>query len=93
LFTFWQLSPIFGEKIGVFLKYQCFDPFSDYMEVILVKIAPFLHFGENYNIGPRYDGVCDKDGCDFASYRMNDHTFFGRGSGFAIDTTQKEPIL
>jgi hypothetical protein len=24
---------------------------------------------------------------------MNDHTFFGRGSGFAIDTTQKEPIL
>ena len=29
----------------------------------------------------RYDGVCDKDGCDFASYRHGDKSFFGRGSG------------
>jgi len=29
--------------------------------------------------GQRYDGVCDKDGCDFNSYRMGDKTFLGPG--------------
>ena len=41
----------------------------------------------------RYDGVCDKDGCDFGSYRLNDHKFFGRGSGFAVDSTQKVTVV
>ncbi|KAH9812693.1 family 7 glycoside hydrolase [Melampsora americana] len=27
----------------------------------------------------RYGGICDKDGCDFASYRLGDHDFFGPG--------------
>ncbi|TFK96197.1 glycoside hydrolase, partial [Pterulicium gracile] len=27
----------------------------------------------------RYKGVCDKDGCDFNSYRMGDKNFFGAG--------------
>jgi Glycosyl hydrolase family 7 len=27
----------------------------------------------------RYGGVCDKDGCDFNSYRMGDKTFLGVG--------------
>ena len=38
--------------------------------------------------GQRHTGVCDKDGCDFNPYRMGDHTFFGPGSSFTIDTTQ-----
>merc|ERR1719235_2758540 len=28
--------------------------------------------------GERYKGVCDKDGCDFASWRMGGRTFYGR---------------
>ncbi|RLN92079.1 hypothetical protein BBJ28_00010194, partial [Nothophytophthora sp. Chile5] len=35
----------------------------------------------------RYDGICDKDGCDFNPYRMGNKTFFGPGSEFTIDTT------
>ena len=27
----------------------------------------------------RYNGVCDRDGCDFNSYRMGDETFFSKG--------------
>jgi len=34
----------------------------------------------------RYAGVCDKDGCDFNSYRMGDTTFFG--PSMTVDTTQ-----
>jgi len=36
----------------------------------------------------RYDGVCDKDGCDFNPWRMGDRTFYGEGSDFTIDTTK-----
>jgi len=34
----------------------------------------------------RYDGVCDKDGCDFNSWRMGNHTFIG--PGMLVDTTK-----
>jgi cellulose 1,4-beta-cellobiosidase len=34
----------------------------------------------------RYSGVCDKDGCDFNSYRMGDQTFLGVGK--TIDTSK-----
>ena len=34
----------------------------------------------------RYDGVCDKDGCDFNSYRLGDKGFYGAPGG--IDTSQ-----
>jgi len=36
----------------------------------------------------RYGGVCDKDGCDFNSWRMGVKTFFG--TGMTIDT--KKPV-
>ena len=39
----------------------------------------------------RYGGVCDKDGCDFNSYRMGDKNFLGRGK--TIDTTKKITVV
>jgi len=36
----------------------------------------------------RFDGVCDKNGCDFAPYRLNETKFYGPGPMFQIDTTQ-----
>ncbi len=41
----------------------------------------------------RYNGMCDKDGCDFASYRMNDHTFYGPGSNFKLDSTKPFTVV
>ena len=32
----------------------------------------------------RYEGVCDKDGCDFQNWRLGDRTFFGPGSQFKV---------
>eukprot|EP01123_Difflugia_compressa_P001627 TRINITY_DN119_c0_g1_i2.p1 TRINITY_DN119_c0_g1~~TRINITY_DN119_c0_g1_i2.p1 ORF type:complete len:251 (-),score=58.22 TRINITY_DN119_c0_g1_i2:78-758(-) len=34
----------------------------------------------------RYGGVCDKDGCDFNSYRMGNQSFFGQNK--IVDTTK-----
>merc|ERR1711910_116393 len=45
--------------------------------------------GDN-DSGERYDGVCDKDGCDFASYRYGDQKYWGKGSGFTINTETKK---
>lgn len=39
----------------------------------------------------RYSGVCDKDGCDFNSYRMGDTEFYGPGK--KIDTTKKFTVV
>ncbi|EIM81682.1 cellobiohydrolase precursor [Stereum hirsutum FP-91666 SS1] len=41
--------------------------------------------------GDRYAGVCDKDGCDFNSYRMGDTSFYGPGA--TVDTTQKMTVV
>lgn len=41
----------------------------------------------------RYNGMCDKDGCDFASYRLNDRTFYGPGSSFQVDTTRPFTVV
>ncbi|KAG9400022.1 hypothetical protein AC1031_010943 [Aphanomyces cochlioides] len=41
----------------------------------------------------RYSGVCDKDGCDFNPYRMNNHTFYGPGSKFAVDSTKPVTVV
>ena len=30
----------------------------------------------------RYNGVCDKDGCDLNTYRVGNHNFYGEGSNF-----------
>merc|ERR1712157_207006 len=34
----------------------------------------------------RYDGVCDKDGCDINPYRMGVEDFYGRGDQYAVNT-------
>ena len=41
----------------------------------------------------RYDGVCDKDGCDFASYRLGDKNFYGADSGFAVDSSKPVTVV
>jgi len=41
----------------------------------------------------RYDGVCDKDGCDMATYRYGDHAFYGEGSEFKVDTSKKITVV
>lgn len=39
----------------------------------------------------RYGGVCDKDGCDFNSWRMGDQKFLG--PGLTVDTSKKFTIV
>ncbi|KAF7433432.1 Exoglucanase 1 [Pleurotus ostreatus] len=39
----------------------------------------------------RYGGVCDKDGCDFNSFRMGDQTFLGPGK--TVDTNSKFTVV
>ncbi|RDX51039.1 glycoside hydrolase family 7 protein [Polyporus arcularius HHB13444] len=39
----------------------------------------------------RYEGICDKDGCDFNSWRMGDHTFLG--PGLTVDTRSKFTVV
>ncbi|KAI0319925.1 cellobiohydrolaseI [Amylostereum chailletii] len=39
----------------------------------------------------RYNGVCDKDGCDFNSWRMGDQTFLG--PGLTVDTSSKFTVV
>jgi cellulose 1,4-beta-cellobiosidase len=39
----------------------------------------------------RYNGVCDKDGCDFNAYRVGVKNFYGPGS--TIDTTKKVTVV
>eukprot|EP00727_Mastigamoeba_balamuthi_P003914 m51a1_g1352 putative glycoside hydrolase (557) ;mRNA; f:356688-358460 len=41
--------------------------------------------------GNRYNGVCDKDGCDWNSYRMGDKDFFGPGK--TVDTTKSFSVI
>mmetsp|Transcript_25948 Transcript_25948/g.46905 ORF Transcript_25948/g.46905 Transcript_25948/m.46905 type:complete len:480 (+) Transcript_25948:54-1493(+) len=48
--------------------------------------------GDN-TAGQRYDGVCDKDGCDFNPYRMGNETFYGRHGGFTVDSTKELTVV
>jgi len=48
--------------------------------------------GDNWT-DERYDGICDKDGCDFNSWRLGDHSFYGPGSEFAVDTTKPITVV
>mmetsp|Transcript_32624 Transcript_32624/g.86061 ORF Transcript_32624/g.86061 Transcript_32624/m.86061 type:complete len:468 (+) Transcript_32624:47-1450(+) len=43
--------------------------------------------------GHRYDGVCDKDGCDFAPFRLGNETFFGEGAGFDLDSSETMTVV
>lgn len=42
--------------------------------------------------GQRYDGVCDKDGCDWNPYRLGDKTFFGPGFS-GLDSTKPMTVV
>ena len=48
--------------------------------------------GDNTS-GDRYNGICDKDGCDFNSYRMGDSSFFGPGSFYKLDSTKPMTVV
>ena len=39
----------------------------------------------------RYDGVCDKDGCDWAAFRLGDEEFYGPGK--TIDTNSRITVV
>merc|ERR1712087_688468 len=43
--------------------------------------------------GERYQGVCDKDGCDINPFRMGNTTFYGRGPEYAINTLRPMTVV
>ena len=43
--------------------------------------------------GERYQGVCDKDGCDINPYRLGEKSLFDKGLSFDIDTTQPITVV
>jgi len=46
--------------------------------------------GDNAS-GDRYNGLCDKDGCDFNSFRMGNRSFYGPGK--IVDTNSKVTVV
>jgi len=43
--------------------------------------------------GERYDGVCDKDGCDINPYRLGNLDFYGRGSQYPVNTLKPMTVV
>nr|AGM37866.1 family 7 cellobiohydrolase [Chelura terebrans] len=43
--------------------------------------------------GDHYNGVCDKDGCEFGAYRMNQHEYYGPDSSFDVDSSQPITVV
>jgi len=41
----------------------------------------------------RFKGICDKNGCDFQTFRLGEKDFFGPGSSFKIDTTKPVTVV
>jgi len=41
----------------------------------------------------RFDGKCDKNGCDFQTYRLGNTTFYGNGSSFVLDSSKKMTVV
>merc|ERR1712048_569842 len=41
----------------------------------------------------RFEGVCDKNGCDFAPNRLGKKSFYGPGSNFQLDSTKKMTVV
>merc|ERR1712241_1301937 len=41
----------------------------------------------------RYDGVCDKDGCDINPFRMGNEKFYGRGEEFQVNTLKPVTVV
>ena len=54
----------------------------------LTRCSGSLQCGDDDN---RADGLCDKDGCDFNSFRMGDQTFLGPGK--TVDTNSKFTVV
>jgi hypothetical protein len=52
--NFLRFFPIFGEKIGVFLKYQCYDKLFSKFSFVLSQKTPIFRrkYFKNHNIGP-----------------------------------------
>jgi cellulose 1,4-beta-cellobiosidase len=48
--------------------------------------------GDNAS-GDRFNGVCDKNGCDLQTYRMGNTTFFGPGASFNLDSTKPMTVV
>ena len=48
--------------------------------------------GDNAS-GERYDGVCDKDGCDINPYRMGNPNFYGRGDQYEVNTLKPMTLV
>ena len=48
--------------------------------------------GDNAS-GERYDGVCDKDGCDINPFRMGNQEFYGRGEEFEVNTLKEMTVV
>ena len=48
--------------------------------------------GDNSS-GERYDGVCDKDGCDINPYRMGNTLFYGRGPEYRVNTMKPMTVV
>merc|ERR1712111_163380 len=51
-----------------------------------------IECGDN-DKGQRYDGVCDKDGCDINPYRMGNTDFYGRGPEYAVNTLKPMTVV
>jgi len=43
--------------------------------------------------GERYEGVCDKDGCDINPFRMGNEKFYGRGEEFQVNTLKPITVV
>ncbi|KAF2259505.1 glycoside hydrolase [Lojkania enalia] len=41
----------------------------------------------------RYEGVCDKDGCDINPYRIGNKGYYGVGANFTVDTSRKFTVV
>eukprot|EP00662_Eupelagonemidae_sp_cell21_P041649 gene41649-65888_t len=41
----------------------------------------------------RFNGVCDKNGCDFQTFRLGDKGFFGPGSNHTVDSTKPVTVV
>jgi len=41
----------------------------------------------------RYQGICDKDGCDLNPFRMGNKTFYGAGSQFTVDSSKPHTVV
>jgi cellulose 1,4-beta-cellobiosidase len=48
---------------------------------------------DDSNPESRYQGVCDKDGCDLNTYRYGIEDFFGPGSEFTLDASKPMTVV